>query len=136
MNRVLITGSRDWTDRRKVWSEIVRYISETCPMGTDSRGESVDWDTRGLVIVHGACLTGADNFADEYGVVNWINVERHPARWNEFGKSAGFIRNQHMVNLGADICLAFIKNGSRGATHTAELAELAGIEVRRFIVCE
>jgi hypothetical protein len=37
-----------------------------------------------------------------------------------------------MVNLGADLVLAFIRNGSRGASHTADLAEQAGIETRRF----
>ena len=74
-----------------------------------------------------------DAMADALGMdLDW-NVERHPADWDTYGKSAGPRRNAEMVNLGADLCVAFIKNNSRGATHTAGLADEAGIPTRRII---
>lgn len=89
-------------------------------------------DTR-FVIVHGHCPKGADAMADRYGVEHRLTVERHPAQWQAFGKSAGFKRNSHMVSLGADTCLAFIKNRSAGASMTARLAEEAGILTWRYL---
>lgn len=117
--RVLVTGSRDWDDDTTIGealSEVIRPV----------------WHDRAVVIVHGACPSGVDQLAHEWAEVFGAPVERHPANWKINGKRAGFIRNQHMVNLGADVCLAFIRNGSRGASHTAALAEQAGIPTRRW----
>jgi hypothetical protein len=117
--RILVTGSRDWDDYDMVRDNLATAIFQRVP----------------AVIVHGACPSGADAIAAWWVRQNRIldlTEERHPADWKANGKAAGPIRNAHMVSLGADLCLAFIRNGSRGASHTAALAERAGIPTRRF----
>ncbi|MFE0887879.1 SLOG family protein [Streptomyces rochei] len=123
--RVLVTGSRDWPTPDVVWAAL-----------NNVRDEALITDRR-LIVVHGACPRGADAHASRWcktanGFVNGVAEEAHPANWGLEGKRAGFVRNARMVNLGADVCLAFIKDGSRGATHTARLADQAGIPVRRW----
>lgn len=123
--RILITGSRDWTNRTPIDNALTALAAANA------------FFERPTIIVHGACPTGADAIADAW--TRWhaqrsplITAERHPANWQTNGKRAGFIRNAHMVNLGADACFAFIKDGSRGASHTAALAEQAGIPTKRY----
>lgn len=120
MFRLLITGSRDWNDENAIIEQFrlvyARYGSE-------------------VTLVSGACKNGADALCEKLAApAGWV-IETHPADWNKFGKSAGFKRNAEMVELGADACLAFIKDGSAGASHTARLAEEAGIYTKRIINC-
>lgn len=116
--RVLVTGSRDWPDQELVW----RVLDELL----DKHGS--------IVVVHGACPTGADEQADDWAGTRELDgypvkAEPHPADWKGPRKrGAGFARNAEMVKLGADLCLAFILDGSNGSTHCSELAEKAGIE--------
>ena len=128
--RVLVTGSRDWTDVPAVYDALNRVLAEH--------------PQRSVVVVHGACSKGADAIADHVARDLGLRVERHPADWDSYGKRAGFKRNAEMVALGAALGLAFIlpctdpkcrrpgPHGSHGASHCAQLAEANGIEVRRI----
>lgn len=118
--RVLITGSRDWTSR----ADISHALMEL-------EGTLRAWGEQ-ITVVSGACPTGADRMAELVAERMGWGVERHPADWEQHGKRAGFVRNAEMVRLGADVCLAFIKDKSKGATMTADLAEKAGIRTIRF----
>ena len=116
--RVLVTGSRELTrqeDRALVFSALTE-----CAI-------SVRWD---MIVIHGACPTGADvwadEFADEYREYG-VQKEVYPAKWNEFGKAAGQLRNQEMVDTKPDIVLAFpfgISPGTRGCMDKAHKADI------------
>lgn len=129
MMRVLITGSRNWSDWLAIEAEL-RALAEVDP---------------DITVVHGDAR-GADRVAGRLARELGLSVEHHPAKWDVHDekcpphhdgqatcKRAGFRRNAEMVALGADICLAFIRDGSRGATMCADLAEKAGIETRRIV---
>jgi len=112
MFRLLITGSRIWVDKEAIAVELRKVWKEH---GSD------------VTLISGACPDGADAICENLGkLAGWI-VETHPAEWNKYGRCAGYKRNAEMVLLGADMCLAFIKNESKGATHTATYAEKRGI---------
>jgi hypothetical protein len=108
--RILITGSRNWTATALLQTTLQQW-RQTYP---------------DAVLVHGACR-GADLLAAGVWLGWHLPVEPHPADWTRYGRAAGPLRNRHMVSLGADVCLAFIRDHSRGAEHTAALATTAGI---------
>jgi hypothetical protein len=133
--RILVTGSRGWSDARTVWTALDAVAAGAAQGGI-----------RLLTVVHGAAK-GADELADRwvrtYGAGDpHVTAERHPALWQRYGKRAGVVRNELMVSRGADLALAFIApctdarcpdpkpHGSHGATHCAELADAAGITLR------
>lgn len=80
-------------------------------------------------LVSGACPTGADRMCEAEAMRRGWTVERHEPKWHIYGKAAGAKRNQKMVKLGADVCVAFIHNGSKRASHAVRCARKAGITV-------
>lgn len=123
--RILITGSRDWSDRDAIRSALSTIYWRWM-------GDVRDEDVEDIVLVSGNCPSGADALAEEVWEGWGFPVERHPADWSRWGKAAGPKRNQLMVDLGADVCLAFRKDYSRGTTHCANAATMAGIETIWF----
>ncbi|MGO1056929.1 DUF2493 domain-containing protein [Crossiella sp. CA198] len=113
--RILITGSRDWTDVRTLRLALTK-ARRRFP---------------GAVLVHGACR-GADLMAAHQWCTWGLATEAHPADWHGRGPAAGPIRNRHMVSLGADLCIAFLLPASQGSVGCAALAESAGIPTIRI----
>ncbi len=121
--RVLATVSRTWADfgQAAIALGLVRSIA----LGYGLRP----------TLVHGDNPHG-DRDVAEIAYTQGFILEPHPAIWRPYGiynPQAGLVRDREMVKAGADVCLAFIKNGSRGASYTAGLAEAAGIETRRYV---
>jgi hypothetical protein len=118
---VLVTGSRECTRASNVHEVLDAELRRDGP----------------FTLRHGACPSGVDRFADDWGRANAdrVIVDRMPADWSgPRGNGAGFARNQAMVDRGAERCHAFIWNDSRGASDCADRAEAAGIEVVRHRV--
>ncbi len=91
MKAMLITGSRELggdglhtAARQRLW----QYLAD----------ESPD------ILIHGHCLTGADQLADSWAVGRnssggHCHVIRMPAQWDKHGKGAGPRRNEEMANV-------------------------------------
>lgn len=118
--RILITGSRAWLDSESIEAWLIQKVHE------------YTIDECKVTLVSGHCPTGVDKLGELIAKKLGWNIELHPADWNKYGKSAGFKRNQVMVDLGADMVLAFIKDESKGASHTASAAINAGLYTSIF----
>ncbi|WP_079669947.1 SLOG family protein [Mycobacteroides abscessus] len=141
--RVLVTGSRAWPSRKFVRSALNAQLAIA---GKRGQGD--------LVVVQGECPSGADLFASQWAdeamtkclpVMNegvpadWYrDCDQHcthAVRWKNgtrYCPVAGHLRNQEMVDRGADTCIAFPLKDSRGTWDCMKRAERAGISVTNF----
>lgn len=117
--KILVCGGRDFSDRGLMHKTLY-----------DIAG---DWSDLPSVIHGGA--GGADLMAGEWALDNWLCVEMYEAEWDKYGKSAGPIRNQRMLDEGKpDIVVAFPRANGKLGTGTSDMirkAEKAGVRVIR-----
>lgn len=113
--RVIVCGSRKWSDRRLIAETLNDLVEEFAP----------DYP----VIVHGDAR-GADRLAAEEAGKAGLLVEAHAADWDRYGKNAGLVRNAEMAELGADLCVAFWDGASTGTQHMMNVARMSDIPVR------
>ena len=71
-------------------------------------------------IISGGAV-GVDKLAEKYVEKHLIPIIVHLPEWNKYGKSAGYIRNQLIVN-DADIIVAFWDGISKGTKISIDLA--------------
>jgi hypothetical protein len=122
--RVLVCGGRDYNDRKY----FISFLDKLC----EERGWKTPEDEYGnwlpaITIIHGGAR-GADSMADDYAIVNWTGLKVYPAQWAKYGKKAGYIRNQKMLDEGKpNVVVAF--PGGKGTQMMKDLARKAGVEV-------
>jgi predicted Rossmann-fold nucleotide-binding protein len=110
--RVLVCGGRDYKNRGQVFAALDRLMAKH----------------GALTIIEGGAV-GADTFAGE-----WICMQRscqlvtEHATWEKYGKPAGPIRNQKMIDdHKPNLVIAF--PGGRGTADMVFKAQGAGVEV-------
>ena len=117
--KVLVCGGRDFNDYDlldQILSEVYAHRKR---------------DSLHFTIISG-CARGADSLAIKWvenaGPYDFIKLKKYPADWAKFGKSAGPIRNQQMLDEGKpDLVVAF--PGGNGTADMVRRAKKAGIEV-------
>lgn len=110
--KVIIAGGRDFNN--------YELLKEKVDFLLQNKGE--------IEIVSGAAR-GADKLGERYAKEKGYPINSHPANWDLYGKSAGYIRNKEMAKY-ANALIAFWDGKSKGTNHMINLAKECGIFVR------
>lgn len=113
--RVIVAGGRDFCDYPLMVAKLDHVLSLKMN------------DPEVRVILISGMARGADSLAVRYANERSILVEKFPADWERFGKSAGYQRNCQMAEV-ANALVAF--PGGRGTAHMIETAKAKGLAVR------
>lgn len=81
--RLLICGSRDWTDYNKIYFHVADLTHQT-----------------NIEVVIDGQANGADSLGHLVAKRLNLNTLRFPANWKQYGRAAGVIRNQQMLDEG------------------------------------
>lgn len=130
MKRVLVTGSREWAD--------AAYVREALDHVAAVMGP--------FILVQGDSPKGLDAIAKQWAIETGIEHEDVPADWSRacgadchhqprwrggepYCPMAGHLRNQEMIDRGAEVVLAFPLGRSPGTRDAMRRAKRAGIDV-------
>ena len=110
MKKVLVCGGRDYDD----WGVLYDTLYDLLEDGP-------------IVIIQGGAK-GADFLAKVWAKHMIQESHEYPANWKTYGKRAGSVRNQQMLDEGKpDLVVAF--QGGHGTADMVRRARKAGVEV-------
>ena len=100
--RLLVCGGRDFNDQAFVFG-VLDMLSEELVINA---------------VIQGDCQTGADRLARMWAISRNHHLDRFPADWRGYGKAAGPIRNQRVINEGRPT-IGVVLPGGRGTNDMA-----------------
>jgi hypothetical protein len=109
--KVLVCGSRGWESVwqvRMVYSELDRI--------------------KPTEIISGGAR-GADRVAEVWAKSNSVPITVFTPDWEKYGRSAGILRNNQMLDTNPDLVLAFWDGLSKGTKHTIDEARRRDMRV-------
>ena len=110
--KVIIAGGRNFNDYDSLKNKVDTILS----------------NQKEVTIVSGTAR-GADRLGERYAEENHHKVEKYPAMWDIYGKSAWYKRNEEMAKI-ADSCVVFWDGKSRGTKHMIDLAKKFNLKLR------
>lgn len=113
--RVIIAGTRSFNDYELLRNSCNNLLSEK-------------QRTHTVVVISGTAR-GADQMGERYARERGFQLRRFPADWEQYGKSAGHIRNAKMAD-NADALIAFWDGESKGTKNMIDNARRKGLAVR------
>ena len=111
IKRIVVAGCRDYNN----YDEAKEYI-DICIEKIRDEDE--------IIFVSGACR-GADQLGERYAEENGFSIERYPAQWSRYGKSAGVIRNREMAEV-RDYIICFWDGKSKETKLMIDIAKDMG----------
>lgn len=113
--RVIIAGTRSFNDYDLLRDSCNNLLSEK-------------QRTHTVVVISGTAR-GADQMGERYARERGFQLRRFPADWEQYGKSAGHIRNAKMAD-NADALIAFWDGESKGTKNMIDNARRKGLALR------
>ena len=110
--KILVCGDRYWKDEFTIADTLLGIIGP------------------GDTLIHGGAK-GADTIAGNVVSRLGYSVTVFKAQWDKYGKGAGPVRNQQMIDQNPDLVIAFHSDlaESKGTADTVRRANKAGIKV-------
>lgn len=111
---ILVTGDRNWNDEQCIYDALASYQGDH-------------------TLIHGAAR-GADTIATNAAKLLGWGIVAFPANWAAYGRAAGPLRNQEMLETGPDLVIAFHPDltKSKGTRDMVTRARRAGIRVIHY----
>lgn len=110
--KLIIAGGRDYNDYTRLRALLDRLLANINEVEVVSGG-----------------ARGADALGERYAKEKGYPLKVFPAKWDQYGKSAGYRRNAEMAEY-AEACVCFWDGKSRGTMHMINLAKEKGLDLR------